>query len=157
MKGLAKLVAVITVTVLGLALLTRYEDDRLDSRTRVAGYPVISIAQVGAKGWIGIGQAGIQGVITYAQAGVGLVTFAQGGVGVIFGVGQAMAGLVAIAQIGVGLLFFLGQLGGGVQAHGQLVLGIKIKDYLTEMNEEFDELLSFRKTVPQRGSKGSGT
>ena len=65
MKGLAKLVAVITVTVLGLALLTRYEDDRLDSRTRVAGYPVISIAQVGAKGWIGIDEAAIIELLSF--------------------------------------------------------------------------------------------
>ncbi len=155
MKGLAKLVGVITATVLGLAVLTSYEDDRLDARTRVMGYPVISIAQVGAKGWIAIGQGDIRGVLTYAQAGVGLVTFAQGGVGLIFGVGQAMVGLVALAQIGVGVLFFLGQLGAGVQAHGQLVLGIEIKKYLTEMNGEFNELLSFRR--PKRTPQGSGT
>ena len=154
MKGLLKLVGVITLTVLGLALLTSYEDDRLDARTRVAGYPVISIAQVGAKGWIAIGQGDIRGVLTYAQAGVGLVTISQAGVGVIFGIGQAMVGLVAITQIGIGLFFFLGQVGGGVQAHGQLVFGIKIKEYLTEMNDEFNELLSFR---IKRGSEGSGT
>lgn len=155
MKGLAKLVGVITATVLGLAILTAYEDDRLDARTKVMGYPVISIAQVGAKGWIAIGQGNIQGVLTYAQAGFGVVTFAQGGVGLIFGVGQAMAGLVAIAQIGVGVLFFFGQLGAGVQVHGQLVLGIKIKDYLSEMNDEFNELLSFRR--PKQKPIGSGT
>lgn len=154
MTGLAKLAAVITATVLGLALFTRYQEDRLDSRTQLLGYPVISIAQVGARGWIGLGQGDIRGVVVYAQAGMGLVTFAQAGVGVIFGVGQAMAGLVVLAQGGVGLFFFMGQLGGGLQAHGQVALGIKIRDYLQEMNEEFNELLSFS---PKRGTRGSGT
>lgn len=145
MQGMLKLIGVISATVLGLALLTGYEEDRLDSRTKIWGYPVISIAQVGATGWIAIGQAGMKGVVTYGQAGVGLITVAQGGVGLLFGVGQAMAGLVAVAQIGVGLLFFIGQAGGGVQTLGQLVLGIKIKSYMREMNDEFNELLSFRR------------
>lgn len=152
MKGLLKLLAVVVATMLGLAVFTQYEEGRLDSRTRVMGYPVVSIAQRDAEGVIAIGQVAT-GVLVLAQGGFGLVTIAQGGVGAIFGVGQGMVGLVVFAQVGIGLFFFIGQVGAGLQAMGQGVLGKKLSEYYGEMSTEFDELLSFR---GDRGPKPSG-
>jgi len=143
MLGLLKLLGVILLTTIGLAVFTRYQAHGLESQAEILGLPLVSIAQVGAKGWIAIGQANIQGVICLAQVGGGLVTIAQGGVGLLFGVGQGMVGLLVIAQLGLGALFFIGQVGGGLQGTGQAAFGIK--RYLTEMNEEFSELLSLRR------------
>ena len=58
--------------------------------------------------------------------------------------GQAMGGLVAIGQAGLGLLFFLGMMGFGFQAAGLGVAFGRAEGYFTQLNEEFDELLSFR-------------
>ena len=97
MLGLLKLLGVILLTTIGLAVFTRYQAHGLESQAEILGLPLVSIAQVGAKGWIAIGQANIQGVICLAQVGGGLVTIAQGGVGLLFGVGQGMVGLLVIA------------------------------------------------------------
>ncbi len=143
MIGVMKIVGVMVATIFAIALLTRYEPGRLDSRTRIAGLPVVSIAQTDARGVIALGQVA-QGVVVIAQGGIGVITIAQGGVGALAGVGQGMVGLLAIAQVGLGVFFFIGQMGGGLQVMGQGVLGKKLSEYSSEMNAEFNELLAFR-------------
>lgn len=144
-----KLVGVIVATILAIAILTRYDRGRLDSQTRVMGYPVVSIAQSDAEGIIAIGQVA-KGIVVLGQGGFGVITIAQGGVGLLFGIGQGMVGLVVIAQIGLGIFFFIGQVGGGLQSMGQGVFGKKLGLYAGEMSKEFTELLSFRGTAKGR-------
>ncbi|MCP4677657.1 MAG: hypothetical protein GY854_19500 [Deltaproteobacteria bacterium] len=144
MFSIIKIIVLIVVTILGLAAFTNY-DDMGNSITTIAGYPLISFAQEGARGTIAIGQSDIIGVIVIAQAGAGVVTFAQGGLGILACIGQATAGLACISQVGVGLLMYIGQGGLGMQALGQGVLFGRKGDYFKEMAEEMDEIFSFFK------------
>jgi hypothetical protein len=145
MGSLIKLLGLIVATALILALFTEYAPGTLDAKTHILGLPVVSVAQVGAMGWIGLGQAA-SGVLVIGQGGLGVVTIAQGGVGLVFGIGQVMFGLAAIAQLGVGAFFFLGQVGIGAQAEGQGVYKRRAKAYLEELSKEMTEVLSFRGT-----------
>jgi len=144
MLGLAKVVGCVVVTTLGLALFTQYHDGV--SNTRVCGYPVVAVAQFGATGLIAMGQVNARGLIVLAQNGYGLVAVTQGGVGLLFGLGQLVGGLVVIAQGGLGLLFFLGQFGFGASGLGQAAGINRGREYFKEMNAEFGELLSFRRS-----------
>ena len=144
MKGLLKIVGLVWLSLLGLVIFTNYEPDRLDSRTKIAGYPVVSIAQKEARGWIAIGQVDARGIVVVAQLGFGLIGFCQGGVGLIFGLGQGVGGLVVIAQAGLGLFFFMGQVGGGLNSLGQGVYKFRGWDLIKAMSVEFSALLSWR-------------
>lgn len=143
MTGLVKILLVVWGTLLGLVVFTNYEQDRLVSRTTIAGYPVVSIAQKDSRGVIAIGQVNAVGVVAVGQLGWGLIGFCQGGAGLIFGVGQGLLGLVVFAQAGVGLFFFLGQMGLGINALGQGVVKFRGWELLKEMSAEFSELLGF--------------
>jgi hypothetical protein len=142
MGALLRLLAVILLTSIGLALFTEYRPGTLTSYTEVLGLPVVSIAQVGAQGWLAFGQAA-SGVLVIAQAGAGVVALTQVGVSVLFGIGQGMLGLLAIAQIGVGAFFFLGQAGVGAQAAGQGVAVRRPPPWFRDLDEEMTEVLSF--------------
>jgi hypothetical protein len=151
MKGLSHLGIALGITLVGLLAFTRYEDrlgprgrsDGIQSVTRVAGYPVVSMAQGNAKGLIAIGQYNAWGILVLGQNGYGVVAVVQGGVGLIFGLGQAVAGLLIIAQVGIGLFFFLGQMGGGAQAAGQGVWRKPSKGHFKAMGDELTEVLRF--------------
>jgi hypothetical protein len=142
MAALVRLILVVIATAFGLALFTEYLPGTLEARTHVLGLPVISIAQVGAQGWIGIGQAAT-GVLVIGQAGAGVVAFTQVGAGVFFGIGQLVASLAAIGQLGVGVFAFLGQVGFGAQAMGQGVYKSRPKGWFTDLNAELGEVLRF--------------
>jgi hypothetical protein len=143
MGSLLRLLAVIVVTAILLAVFTEYQPGTLTSSTRILGLPVVAIAQVGAVGWLGMGQAA-GGVLVIAQGGAGVVTIAQGGFGLFFGIGQVMFGLTAIAQGGIGPFFFVGQVGLGAQARGQAVYKERSREYFAELVEEMSAVLSFR-------------
>lgn len=102
---------------------TEYKSDTLDSKTEVLGLPVVSVHQVGADGWLAIGQAGA---------------------GLLFGIGQVMFSSVTIGQGGVGLFGFLGQVGVGAQAAGQGVWKRRSREHFQELSAELDELLAWR-------------
>lgn len=140
MKGLFQVLGIVVVTSLLLALFTRYEPGSWNSVTRVAGLPVVSIGQVGAAGWLALGQAA-SGVLVLAQGGAGLVLIGQGGIGVVFGIGQVSFGLLTIAQLGVGACGFMGQLGVGASATGQGVWKRRPKPWLAAASAELTELL----------------
>lgn len=142
------MIAVVIATALAFAFFTHYQPGSPDAETVILGLPVVSVAQVGAVGWIGIGQVA-GGVLVIAQGGAGLVAFVQGGAGLFFGIGQMMFSLAAIAQIGVGAFFFVGQGGVGAQAGGQGVWKRRTKEYFEEMSADFSELLRppFRKSL----------
>ena len=144
MTSFFKLVAVVVVTTLGMVALTEF-DGTGNSVTRIFGVPLVSVAQDGARGVIALGQTDAMGVVVFAQVGMGVISFCQGGVGILFFLGQAGAALLAIGQAGIGLFFFLGQVGGGIQALGQGVFVSRAASYFSQMNEEFNELLSFSK------------
>ncbi len=141
-KGVLKIVGMIVAMAILLAIFTDY-DQSGDSRTVVLGLPVVSVKQVGAHGWLAMGQAGT-GVLVIAQAGAGIVAFTQVGAGALFGIGQGMISLVALAQMGVGVFAFVGQVGLGAQAVGQGVAWTKPPGYFDELDKEVNELLSFR-------------
>ena len=138
MKGLLKLLGCIVVTSLLLAIFTAYDADG-NAHTRVLGLPTVAVAQVGAVGWLALGQAAV-GVLVIGQAGAGLVALTQVGASVFFGVGQLMVGFVAISQVGVGLFVYLGQGGLGLQAAGQGVYKRRGKDYFRELSAELNDL-----------------
>lgn len=140
MGALIRFILLVIATALGLALFTRYQPGTLNAETVILGLPVVSIAQVGAFGWIGLGQAA-GGVLVIAQGGGGLVAFVQGGFGLFFGIGQLIFSLAAIAQAGVGAFFFVGQVGVGAQTMGQGVWKRRSKEYFQEMSMDFAELL----------------
>ncbi|MDQ7783000.1 MAG: hypothetical protein RDU20_08985 [Desulfomonilaceae bacterium] len=91
------------------------------TKTRIFRLPLVHVAigldargrPLTAKGFIAIGQVGI-GVITIAQAGLGL----------LFGFGQLVFGLIAIGQAAVGLVLAVGQFAVGILAVGQQVIGV---------------------------------
>lgn len=141
MKGVIKIVVMIVAMAIVLAIFTDY-DGNGDSKTIVLGLPVVSVKQVGAHGWLSMGQAGT-GVLVIAQAGAGIVAITQIGAGALFGIGQGMVSLVALAQIGIGVFAFVGQLGLGAQAAGQGVAWTKPDGYFEELDEEVNALLSF--------------
>jgi hypothetical protein len=143
MKGLLRILALIVATSVVLAIFTEYKPGTLDAQTEVLGLPVVSVAQVGAHGWLAMGQVA-GGVLVIAQGGVGVVALTQGGVGLVFGVGQLMFSSVTIGQMGVGLFGFLGQVGVGAQAIGQGVWRRRSREYFAELSREVDELLSWR-------------
>ena len=132
MRNFCCLCGCIVVTTFGLAAVV----SALDPSLEFAGWPLVSVSQGGARGWIAIGQYDAYGVIVIAQNGYGLVAFTQGGVGLILGVGQLIGGLVVIGQVGAGLIFFLGQLGVGTQAIGQVAFFGRQGAWFSEMNEE---------------------
>jgi hypothetical protein len=140
MKGLLRLLAFVVGISLLCALFTSFAPGTLDSKTLILGLPVVSVAQVGAQGWLALGQAA-SGVLVIGQAGFGIVTIAQGGVGVLFGIGQGMLSMVGIAQVGVGAFVYMGQVGLGAQAIGQGVFMRRSREYFGEMSRELDELL----------------
>lgn len=139
-KGLFQMLGIIVGTALCCALFTRYEPDAYVSATKIGGLPVVAIAQVGAVGWLALGQAAA-GVLVLAQGGAGVVLIGQGGVGLLFGIGQVSFGLLSIAQLGIGVMGFMGQLGVGVNATGQGVFRKRPKPWLTAASEELTELL----------------
>jgi hypothetical protein len=153
MTSFFKIVARVILTTVALLILTRYASGTFTSESQLLGYPLVAIAGENARGVIAIGQTAY-GVVVFAQGGGGLITIAQGGVGILFGLGQGMVGLIAICQVGLGLFFILAQVGGGVLCLGQLVFGFagagqgagvfRGMEYLRELNEEMDELLTFR-------------
>jgi hypothetical protein len=140
MIGLFRFIGLVAATALLFALFTRYQPGTGDAKTVILGLPVVSVAQVGAFGWIGLGQAA-GGVLVIAQGGAGLVAFVQGGAGLFFGIGQLMFSFAAIAQVGVGAFFFVGQGGVGAQAAGQGVWKRRSKEYFQEMSADFNDLL----------------
>ena len=142
MISLLKLLGLIVAMAIAFALFTDYEPGTLNARTHFLGMPVVSIAQAGAVGWIGMGQVA-GGVLVIAQGGGGVVTIAQGGCGLVFGIGQVMFGLSVIAQGGIGPFFFLGQVGLGAQAKGQGVYKERSGEYFAELAEEMRAVLSF--------------
>jgi hypothetical protein len=100
--------------------------------------------------WISFGGAG---AITLGM-GVGLVMYGWIGAGILFGVGQAATGMIAFGQAAFGPLFFcaqlglgmsgIGQLAGGGRVVGQLPIGWDGAEYLKDLNERLNRLLSFR-------------
>ena len=149
MRGLIRFIVLVIATALMLAMLTEYQPGTpANAKTVILGLPVVSVGQVGAMGWIGLGQAA-SGVLVIAQGGVGLVAFVQAGAGLFFGIGQVMFSLAAIAQVGVGAFFFVGQGGVGAQALGQGVWKERPKAYFEEMAQDFNELLSFSPPPPK--------
>jgi hypothetical protein len=143
MKGVLRIVAVVVATALLLCVFTEYLPGTLDAQTDVLGLPVVSIKQVGAHGWIAIGQAGT-GVLVIAQLGAGVVAFVQVGAAAIFGIGQLMFSLLAIGQLGVGLVGYVGQAGVGAQAVGGGVWHRLVSERAKEIGQELDELLHWR-------------
>jgi len=152
MRGMLRVSGVMGLTLLGLLIFTRYMDQpaaggrkaMTRSTGEVLGYPVVSMAQFGARGVIAISQVDARGIIAIGQLGFGVLAVVQGGVGLVAGVGQAMVGLLAIAQLGVGFLFFLGQMGGGFRAAGQGVIIRKPWAYFEAMFQELDDVLAGR-------------
>ena len=71
MKGLIKLIVLVAVTAVGLAIFTEYKPNSPDSVTEVLGLPVVPVAQVGAHGWLGMGQVAT-GVLVIGQGGAGV-------------------------------------------------------------------------------------
>jgi hypothetical protein len=154
-KGLIKIMVLVVVTALMLALLTKYKPGSGDAETAFFGLPVVSVGQVGAHGWLALGQAAT-GVLVIAQAGGGVVAFVQVGVAAFFGIGQVMFALGSIAQVGVGPFFFLGQGGVGAQAAGQGVFKRRSPQYFAEMSEEFADLLrpAWKKSEWRQSGRG---
>ena len=142
MAGLAKIVALILLTLALLIVTTEFHPDSWTSVGEFMGYPVVQIAQEGARGVIAIGQVDAAGAVVIAQAGYGLIAFAQVGAGVLFGIGQGMGGLVSFGQLSLGFFFALGQLAFGAQSIGQV--GVISRDWLGEMSAELTELLRLR-------------
>ena len=143
MKGLIRILVLVVLTSFVLALFTEYRPDTLDAKTEVLGLPVVSVHQVGAYGWLSIGQAGA-GVLVIEQGGAGVVAIVQAGAGVLFGIGQVMFSSVTIGQGGVGLFGFLGQVGVGAQAAGQGVWKRRSREHFQELGDELNELLAWR-------------
>jgi hypothetical protein len=127
-----------------LVLFTTYEPGTLTSVSRIAGYPVVAIAQEDPVGLIAIGQVGAKGVVVFAQLGYGLIAAVQGGVGLLFAVSQLGAGLILIGQLGIGLTGFIGQVGFGLQARGQAVGFRRSSSYFAKLGAELGEVLTFR-------------
>jgi hypothetical protein len=156
MKRLIRITIVSALTLLGLLIFTRYETpprrpgqpEVTRSTGEILGYPVVSLAQRGARGVIAISQVDARGVIVFGQVGFGLIAVVQAGAGLIAGLGQGMIGLLVIAQGGLGLLFFLGQIGAGAQAAGQGVVVRRPWSHFEQMFRELDETLGGRRAGP---------
>ncbi|MEL6181649.1 MAG: hypothetical protein AAFS10_22005, partial [Myxococcota bacterium] len=150
MTGLAKVVALLLLTLLLCVATTAFQPDSWTSVGTLMGYPIVQCAQEDARGLIAIGQVNAAGVVVIAQAGYGLIAFAQVGAGVLFGIGQGMGGLVTFGQLSLGLFFALGQLALSIQGLGQVA--IFSRSWFTEMSQELTELLKFRfegNTLPE--------
>jgi hypothetical protein len=141
-KGLIRLIVMIVAMSFILAIFTRYAPSG-DSETKVLGLPVVSVRQVGAYGWLAMGQAA-HGILVIAQAGAGVVAFTQVGAACFFGIGQGMVSLVTLAQVGLGPFAFIGQVGFGAQAGGQGVWRSRPASYWNEVSDEVTDLLSWR-------------
>lgn len=140
-----RLLGIILLTAFGLVLFTQYEGSSLNSVSRVLGYPVVSIAQSGARGVLAVGQVNAVGVLVISQLGAGVVAFTQGGAGLVFALCQLGFSLVVIGQLGIGVFWFLGQVGVGSTALGQAVYRRRTKEELAELNAELTEVLRFRR------------
>jgi hypothetical protein len=91
------------------------------TRAELFGWPLIHVAfgRDGRTGKLRVAR----GIVAVGQFGFGLITFAQAGVGLLFGFGQAVAGLFVIAQLAIGYYFAVGQFAVGLTVIGQFALG----------------------------------
>ena len=90
------------------------------TKREIRGWPLVHIA-------FGRDKEGkllvAKGIIAIGQYGYGVITIAQAGVGVLFAVGQFVVGLFSLGQFAPAVLFGIGQFTTGHVAIGQFAVG----------------------------------